>query len=271
MTTPNVGVPDLGTSNNVDFDALEQQFAQPAPEDNPAPVPQDLHAIRFDGEGVPEGIRGMSAAQLAERAANLERALKVSEQARLGNTQAQPAYTAPAEAPVPQFTEAQLRELFESDPLAAMAALTQIAEQRASHTFNQRISQLQQGTRGAVEAQVRTKFAEDFELFGAEIDAVAKTVDPAVLANPQAWEQMIAYVRGQNVDKVVEKRVKQELAKAQGLTREAAQEMQLGTAPARVTTQRQPSTPQNNHGLDATQLEICNIMGISPADYRKYS
>jgi hypothetical protein len=259
MTTPlnPEGTPPGITPVETTFEELEALSVE---ESTPTPTtPADPHAFRFEGAGVPENLRGLSAAELAERATRLEQALQISESARLRSTPSAPAPQPVPSTPVapPAPTREQLQELYDRDPLEAMAAMTIMAEQRVRQEYQGRMQPMVDSARSSAEQAARARYAEDFELFGDQIKEVVAQVDPQALTNPAAWESLVAYVRGrpENLEKIVEKRI----AKAR-------------ESNGREVAQNVPTNPvaDDTAGLDATQLEICKVMQISPRDYRKY-
>jgi hypothetical protein len=273
MTAPNTTpggtyIPGMATETTLDeimeLNAPEAEVTTPT-------VPADPASFRVDGDSVPQSLRGLSAAQITERAARLEEALRISEEARL-SSKSVPAPAQPATPVNPQptgFTPEKIRELYENDPVEAMAAMAYMAEQRANQRFEERLRGLNTSVSNSVSAQVRTQFKEDFDILGKEIEETAAQIAPEALANPAVWADLISYVRGKNIDKIVEHKLKQRGDDSQIPSRSAVQDAQLTSLPPRVGQPPRAPTRDDNYGLDATQLRICETMGLTPAEYKR--
>src|SRR5437868_5478087 len=132
------------------LEEFEQAIAAPAA----SPKASDF---KLEGDEIPEEFRGKTAAEVVAQAKAAMSALRTSEEARVTMKTAmetrQPAPAAPA-APVveePEMTREQLKELYDTDPLAAMEKFTEIAEKRATKNFNVRLGQME--TSGASVAE----------------------------------------------------------------------------------------------------------------------
>jgi len=254
---------------SVTLDEFEQQAA---------PTPPKLADVKFDGEEVPEEYRGKTAAELMTQAKALAESLKLSENARKqaemnANLAIQRPQQALPEPPKeePELTDEQLNEIHQTDPLKAIRLMNAQAIRVAEKNLEARLGPMFQGTTAAVESAARQKYATEFELFGDQITKIASELPNgrAVLSNPAAWDDLVAIVKGRSgnwerfVEREIEKRAGNGLKNAQDRAREA---VPTSLAPAT----RAPvvgSAPQ----LDALQLEIAEKLGMTPADYVKWS
>lgn len=226
-----------------------------------AKVP-DLSTVKLEGDTVPEHLRGKTAAELLTFAKGLEDSLRKSEAARVQPQvteriieRAAPTVTEPAAKPAP--TKEQLAELFTNDPVAAMEVYGQHVAQSVLRNLEQRIGPLAQGSAQAAERQAREKFKDEFELFGDQITQIKSQLpDPSVLSQPQSWDDLVSYVRGQpqNFDKLYDHRTKK---RGEDLTRSEAQEAQVVAAPAHFSPQsRTPAPVGAGAPMDDLQKEI---------------
>lgn len=255
------------------FEEIEAQLNEPKP--------ADLTTVKIEGDTVPEHLKGKSADELLKHSLALEESLKKSEQARLQpqvteriieRQSAPPAPAAPqAKAPP---TKEQLAEMFQTDPVAALETYGQYVAQTVYQNLEQRLGPLAQGSAQAAERQARERFKDEFELFGEQIEQIKKQLpDPSVLSQPQSWDDLVAYVRGQpqNFDKLYDHRVKKAAVGGER-TRTEAQTEQIVEAPVHLTPAARTPTPRSGAvQLDDTAREIARNLGMSEQDYIKWS
>lgn len=230
---------------------------------------------KIEGDDIPEQFRGKTAKEIADIAAASERALRVSEQARLSAAETRQATPAPAPAPAPVaaaplMTREEFQAMYEQDPLGALELYDQQREAKLLANLEARVLPLAAGAASAAEAQARSKFESEFELFGSEIKQLASQVpNKAFLASPEGWEQLISFVRGKegNFDKLMEHKI----AKNQGAQARADQAAAAGfTSRSAVATIVKGASDPTNHGLDATELKVAAEFNMSPAEYVKW-
>ena len=147
----------------------------------PAPEPPQLGEIKFEGEAVPEALRGKTAADLVSMVQKTQEALSISEKARLEAQQQAQATPAPPPPPEPQaqesqeLTEEQLLELRE-DPVKYTDYQLKRAVELISQNMDQRLRGLSESTSVAAEQSARERFSLEFELFGDQIDQTVKNL-----------------------------------------------------------------------------------------------
>jgi hypothetical protein len=180
---------------------------------------------------------------------------------------------APAPQP-PQYTEAQINELFQESPARAMAFLAMRAKEEAEANVHARYSSHFNSSANMAEASARTKHADVFNDYGNEVAAEMNKLDVSLRANPQVWDQAVEMVKGRHLDAIVEKRI----AARETAAREAAQAKEatlVGSAAATVRngsarTQAPVGAPATQtYGLTAAQLRAAEVGGMSPEDYAK--
>lgn len=261
---------DSGEGNEVsidDFEAMETE--RQAKETAPAVI---------TGDDIPEQFRGKSAKEIAETADRSMKALRISEEARLAALEARANTPAPV-APVasvdngPQeLTEEEFDALYEEDPKRALRIAAERIAMTTERNVLARMAPLQQGQRASAEQAARQKYADEFEALGKEIDAVvAKIPNPQYLSNPGAWDEVISYVRGQNIDKIVEMRMAKASASSEAAAR-AAQQMNTGfsaTRPVAPAASIGGSDP-SHHGLDDTERKVADTLNQSYAEFARW-
>lgn len=234
--------------------------------------------LKLDGEDVPEEIRGKSPAEIADMVRRHQEALRISEDARLKALESRPAVvTPPAAPPAPEpvktMTQEEFDALYESDPRAALQVYAELQEKRIMQNVEARISSLAGGTASSIETAMRERYKDEFELFDNEIKTLAGQVpDKALLANPQAWEQLISFVRGKpgNFEKLLEHRTQKTTAAAA----DAARQTQVTDSGFSSKGSVAPTGPKGSgdlthYGLDETERMVADKLGISYADYAK--
>lgn len=221
--------------------AAEAAAAPPAPPAQPV-APE---GSRWAGKSMGEIVAAMEAT---------ERALQISEQARLANRgqqQDQQQHEQPQ-----QLSREQIQELFQTDPVAAMEYVTEQARIVAEANIGQRLGALQQGTVSAAEAEARRMFPLEFELFGNDIAQFANALpDKSVLTTGQGWKDVVAYIRGRegNLDRYIERKTK---AVDPAAVARDAQAAAAGANFSSATRNAMPAEPSGGGQLDAVQMQI---------------
>lgn len=243
------------------------------------PEPPKLDQIKLDGDGVPDDLKGKSVAEIVQMTKALAESLKLSERSRTQAEQMAAMATRSAPAPVaapaapaePELTDEQLAELHSTDPLRAIRYMQQQAINAASKNLEARIGNLFTSSAAVAETTAREKFKAEFEVLGPEISAMAKQIPNAeqVLTTPEAWERLISLVRGTpgNFEKVQQYYV----SKATGRTLESARQQQQEDAGVSMVSSVRAPGPSIGVELDPIQKEIAGKLGLSEADYIKWS
>ena len=256
-----------------------------------APGGPNVLELPLEGDSVPEEFRGKKFGDVLGMFSNLKNALKTSEEARtqaLATTQLLAERQAPAQvqAPAPQPsgsladrepTDAEWKEMYENDPFAYQQKRFEIIEKRIAKGVDAR---LQPSTLTAAESSkqmARGKYPEAFEVLGKEIDEFVEQAFPSAdarstLAAPGAWERVVQYVQGANLDKIISHRRSKEAATASAARQEAERKF---AAP--VANGGRPAAPRGGKltpaSLDETSKEIArNLMPELPPQkaYEEY-
>lgn len=257
---------------------LEEVGAQEAAAAAAANKP-DLTKIIIDGD-VPEELKGKSVQDIIAYAGGLGKSLRTSEEgrraaeAKAAAVAAAPAAPAAAAAPVleepKELTDEELAEMFRTDPLGAIKSMNAQATRRVEKNFEARIGTLVKGGASSAEQSARAKYPEEFEIFGDQITAMVASLpskDP--LSRPEAWDDMISYIRGKpgNFDRLWEHKNKKGQAAAAAAAQAAqANEAGVSLAPSAGA----PAARKGNTVLDATEKEIAANLGMTEADYIKW-
>lgn len=235
----------------LNLEELEQR-SKPTPE---TPAPTKLADIKLDASDVPDALRGKSLTDVLDQLERTRQALRMSEDARLAlrNSAESGNERQPEPVAEPELTRDQIKELMAEDPLAAYEYMQQRMVRSLDDHLNVRLQPLVTGTVGAVEQQVRAKYADEFELFADQIEQAKKMVHPSVLATAKGWEDLVSYVRGQpgNFDVLVQRRTARPPADARRDQAENA-----GFTANRTTTRTTVQPTGGDAGLDETQKEI---------------
>lgn len=266
---------EAGKSHTMDFSEIAAQAAS-----SQAP---DYSQVKFEGDGVPEIVRGKTAAETLALISGMQESLRLSEQARaqaLATATAlaeRPAASAPA--PVQQIvaepadpTEAELKAIYDEDPFKYHQTVAQITERRMMKQLNSTVQPLMGSTASAAEQAARAKYKDEFDILGKEIDHIIQTElggNRAVMAQPEAWDRLIKYARGEHIDKFVSEKAK----RSSDANLATSRQREVDSAPADFTGKSGESAPRQRgklKELDATQKEICRVQGISEADYIQY-
>jgi hypothetical protein len=264
-----------GPNAGITFDEIEQQLK----EAEKTALQPKLDEMKVDGEQVPEALRGKSVSEILAHTRELENALRMSEVSRQQAlttaqlaAQAREVPAAPAEPePEPLITAEEVATAFQDDPSKGIQLMTKMNEQainRAASSFAQRIDPLLTGTMGAVEAEAKRKYPDEFELYKDEIKSIIDSLpNKRAMSSINSWDDMIAYVRGKNPDKLFAHRI----AKEQAGKAAAAQEDQRNYAGVTMTSQQRAPAPTGQVIMDDTTREVCRVLGISESDYVKWS
>ena len=276
--SPQPNLPAGGGPNaGITFDEIETQLKAA----ERAALGPKLDETKLEGDDVPEAFRGKTVRDILNQTKALEETLRLSEQGRQqALTMAQLAAQAtgerrePPKAPEPEplITAEEVAAAFQEDPGKGVALMTKMNEQainRAASSFAARIDPLLSGTVSTIEAEARRKYPDEFELYKDEISDIMKNMqDKRVMSSSASWDDMIAYVRGKNPDKLFAHRI----AKEQAGRAAAAQESERNNAGFSMSSaQRTPAPSVGSVVMDETTREVCKVMGISEADYAKWS
>lgn len=244
----------MGTT--VTLDEMEQQAGKK--EETPPPKP-NASEVKLDFEGIPDALKGKGLTEIMETLERTQKALRMSEDARLALRRSiETGESAPVrtveEVPESQkpLTREQLKELITEDPLAAYDYMQNNMIAALDDHLNTRFEPLVRGNAGTMEAQAREKYKAEFELFGDQIEAAKKQVDPRILMTANGWDDIVSYIRGrpQNFETLLTHRSKP--------TAEAArtkQQEDVGFTASRGSN-NPPATGGNKVELDETQKEI---------------
>jgi hypothetical protein len=212
------------------------------------------------------------------RVSALQEALRISEEARKrAEVLRAPAVEEKEEKEEPELTTEQLNELYKDNPMAAIEKMLVKRDKMMERNFSSRLSALTAGTAGTAREMAEKKYADEFRLFGKEIDAFVATLPQAEqrLSNSKAWDDLIAFMRGQpgNFEKLMKDREEKNKAAAAA----AAQANERAAAGAHTaSTIRAPSSSGDASTLDETEREIARTLNpnMKPedayADYIKW-
>jgi hypothetical protein len=251
-----------------EFDkANEEPTAPPTP-----PAPGEY---KLEGDVVPAGARGKTAIEIAEENERLQRALRLSEEARL-NARSTPAPQAPQPEPQQQIpygdrTAEDWNTRFQENTAQAMQEWSERLMYVADRHFEQRMAPLQHSGVTNAASMARSKHALEFELFGDQIDQMVNLMpDKKVLATEQGWDDLISYVRGRsgNIDKYIERINKRPPPPAVAARTAQADNIGFTAAPMSSGSMVMPSSVED---MDPVTKQIAEELGMTPAEYIKYS
>jgi hypothetical protein len=255
---------------------VEPQAPQPA-----APGRAEFNLTEFDAAEKAAKVAAPSAASIESTAQleKLQQALRTSEEARMraiaeaeaakAVRAAAPAAPAPAVPTGPKdLTFEELAEIQREDPTKALTLAMEQTRRRTTEDLNARLGPMASATYASAEMTARAKYAEDFEAFG---DKITEFIDKQIpvaerakaLSDPTSWGTLIDYLRGQNIDRVIDYRGK----KAGAVTRERERQ---AAPPSLASGATAPAFASADSGMvfDSTTIEIMeNILGVddSPA------
>ena len=238
-----------------------------------------LEDVKLEGDDVPEELKGKSAKDLLAATRVAAEALGKSEQARRdleARLAAVPAPAAPAPVQPPpapkELTKEEIAELYQRDPIEAIEYMNARAERRVEENFTRRLGTLATGATTSAETYARSKYPDEFSLFNDQIKMMVERLpDKTALVRPEAWDDMISYIRGlpANFDKLVEHRGR----KSTDAAAETARAAQAAAAGPTVTPSAAgPKGPSHTGGgkLSDLEREVAGVLGVSEADYLKY-
>jgi hypothetical protein len=239
----------------------------------------DEAAKQAAADAANEAKRNADAAAAADdpKVTALKEALRLSEESRkrLETSLGQPAAPAPLAEPAPkELTNEELAELFQKNPIEAVTYMQARATKTVEDNLAKRLQPLVSGSASTIEDAMRAKYPDEFKLFGAEIMEFVSKADRAVFSVPKNWEDLIAWTRGKNVDRLVEHRVEQAKLKATA----DAQAAQVATAGAHVRSDVRAPAPRADGAFDETERAIIKELAASgilnaddpEADYRRW-
>lgn len=259
-----------GGSTVLDFTELAEAAATP-------PAQLDPAALKLDGDNIPEPLRGKSLADVLATQSELQRALQTSRDTidalrnsteALAASRQQPAPVVQQPVAEPELTKEQLKAMYEEDPFAYQQYMFTQMDKKIQKQVSSSVAPLAATTASASEAQARQKFAEEFSVLGNEINQVLSQIpDRAALAQPGAWEQVIYYVRGQHMDKIIDARTRKanETALEEARKKEANGAGSVNTGARRTTGGRQMITE-----LTPQQKDAARVLGMTEAEYKQY-
>jgi hypothetical protein len=248
-----------------------------------------LLETQLDGDQVPEEFRGKKLTDVLGVIGNLKSALKTSEDARtqalataeaLARSRQEPV-AAPAPAPAPEGpkerTAEEWKELYESDPFTYQQERFAAMERQLARSVQSQVAPATATAAATAKQAAMSAHKEAFELLGAEIDQFVNMAFPtpeakATLAQPGAWDRVVHYVQGANIDKVIAARE----AKRSSTVAADRQRAERDAAPPAFNSARTPAprggrlTPAT---MDETSKEIArNLMPDLPPQkaYEEY-
>lgn len=232
----------------------------------------------IEGDDIPEQFRGKTAKEIAEAADRAMKALRVSEDARLAalekrvNTPAESAPAGPAAEPEPEpLTEEAFAQMYEENPTKALMLMAERVASTTERNVLARIAPMQAGARSAAENAAKQKYADEFEILGPEIEAVVKKIpNPSYLSNPGAWDDVMAYVRGQNIDKIIEHKMKKVSAGAENTARTEQINSTGFTSTRPIAAAPAGGSDPSHFGLDETERKVADTLNQSYKDYARY-
>lgn len=255
------------------FSEMEEQLkAIEAEKLNP-----DLSKVVMQGEGLPEHLKGKSALELIEYARGVEAALKVSEGAReqalatarlATESRSAPVVPAPVVEKPKQLTKEELKELYDTDPLAAIEVMNAQAIDRAAEHFSKRLEPIMTGGAQTAENAARAKYPDEFAVFEKEIKEVVASMDQSSLSSLGTWDNLIAFTRGKDYMRLVNHVTKRETDKRAA---EALEAERGGAGFSATSTRRAPAPVGGKMVLDATQKEIAANLKMTDEEYIHWS
>lgn len=212
------------------------------------------------------------------KVAALREALRLSEESRGRLEQSLTSREPPPPAPVQEkeLTEEELAELHSKNPIAAIQYMQARAIKAVEDNLARRLTPLVSGNASTLEEQMRQKYPDEFKVLGDQIlDFVKKSPDKSTFSVAQNWEDLIAWTRGRNFDKLVDYRTQKANLKAT----EDAQAAQAAAAGTHVASSvRTPPPARTTGAFDDTTRAIIKELAASgvldakdpEADYRRW-
>lgn len=235
----------------------------------------DVGSLTID-EG-DDSIKGRSVKEVVERVKGLERALKISEEARLsGASRSEPVRE---EVPEKEPTDEELVDLMNKDGVKALQLIEARITKRLAAHVERRLGPISAGAEDTALQDAQRRYPDEFKLFQKEIaEFVAPLRGKNALGSPQDWDNVIAYIRGKPGN--WERFYTSQTEKATGGGTVAREKERKGAGhsskPMRGGSGSEKETG-SDYGLDDVQKEIArNLMPGAPAavayrEYRKWS
>lgn len=265
LETQGEGDLDLSDPANWSGNSIEQSLAaldaaggddepeeKPKPELPAPPDPNELETLRRERDALREGLQVRTRME-AERAST----------------------PAPAPTPAPEapLTEAQVRQMYDEDPVRASALMaSRIVDARAQN-LDTRMATMLRASAAIVESQVSARHTDAFAKYGDEIRDVVRQFSPENQIDPNAWDTAVQLVRGRHMDDEIAARVAAELEK-RGAEARAAQAKTSGfSGTGRAAGARGGTvtpTADQHFGLSAEQRKVADTMGVTYKEYAKY-
>lgn len=251
-----------------DYDKANEEPAAP-------PTPPAPSEYRLEGDAIPAGARGKTAVEIVEENERLQRALRISEEARL-NSRSAPAQAAPVQevqprAPYDERTAEDWNNRFQENTAQAMQEWSERLMHIADRHFEARMAPLQNSGVHNAASQARSRHALEFELFGDQIDQMVNLMpDKRVLSTEQGWDDLISYVRGRqgNIERYIEKINKRPAPPAEVARAAQADNIGFTAAPQGGGSLAMPKSVAD---MDPVTKQIAEELGMTPEDYIKYS
>lgn len=268
--------PGGGPNAGITFDEIEAQLKEA---ERTALAPK-LDDVKYEGEDIPENMRGKTAREALNRITELENTLRSSEIARqqalataqVASSRREPAIAArPEPEPEPMVTADDVAVAMQEDQLKGIKLLEKMNQQqidRASAAFMQRVAPMLAGSSSVAEAEARRKYPDEFEIYKEEIDALlGQVADKNIMSTVQSWDDMISFARGRNPMKLFDHLQKKTSVKAAA----DAQERERNNAGVTMSSSQRAAGPAGSVIMDDTTKEVCRVLGLSEQDYVKWS
>lgn len=259
----------------ITFDEIEKQLK----ETEGSLAASKLEEMKLEGADVPENLRGKTAREALNHIKALEDSLRTSEGARqqaltMAQLAAQRGEAPPAPVavePEALITSEQVAAAFSEDPTKGVDLMNKMTQQqidRAGEHFMKRISPMLSGAGGAIEAEARRKYPDEFDIYKEDIKALLERIpDKGTMSSMQSWDDMIAYVRGKDPMRLFAHMQKRDSTKAAA----DAQERERVSAGASMSSSQRSGAPAGTVVMDETTREICRNLNMTEEDYIKWS
>lgn len=241
----------------------------------------DLTKITADDPSLPENLRGKTVQEILAHTKAVEEALRVSEssrqqamilaqQAQNQQNQQPAAPAAPVEEPI---TADMIAEAFQEDPAKGaelMFKANQQAIDRAASNFSKRLEPMFQSSVSTMEAEARRRYPDEFELYKDEIQSLMKDVPnpQQVFSQQKSWDDLVAYVRGRDPDKLFNYRMQKQGTSQQ---QQAQTQQREAVGYQSVANQRAPAPSAGGPIFDPVVDDVCRVMGITREEYAKWA
>lgn len=255
MTAPNMRSMDID-----EFDALVSDDT-----DDQEKLDQEKAKVQdavLEGDEVPEELKGKAVKDVVQAYKGLSEGFKKSEEER--HRLAMRPLETPQRIEQPQTiqqepepTDEAIRELYDRDPVAAQRVIAQVESKRTQQKlYDERVSPITHTLDSLVATQellARQRHAEVFDKYGDEIKSAMGGINKSALTSPNAWDDVVSWIKGKHISDFVDMEVQKRL--------KTQQEDQRSKAGATVRP-----TGQSLSGpapvLDALEREVMQKMGI---------